>query len=196
MRSIAFSLALALLAAPALADRSPISTELGANGLKATEARLAALPAPTNEDLFALAGVRFLSGIETALQIRWQTGMRADWSELPILRLPIPENPAARPFQAADFITLLTTLDAQMEGSRTALAQLGDRPFALEIAMSDLWFDINMNSTRDEGEDVTSVASITLAGAGRITTVDVTAPTVRFDTADAAWLSRENPRDV
>ena len=189
MRSIAFSLALALLAAPALADRSPISTELGANGLKATEARLAALPAPTNEDLFALAGVRFLSGIETALQIRWQTGMRADWSELPILRLPIPENPAARPFQAADFITLLTTLDAQMEGSRTALAQLGDRPFALEIAMSDLWFDINMNSTRDEGEDVTSVASITLAGAGRITTVDVTAPTVRFDTADAAWLS-------
>ena len=115
--------------------------------------------------------------------------MRADWSELPILRLPIPENPAARPFQAADFITLLTTLDAQMEGSRTALAQLGDRPFALEIAMSDLWFDINMNSTRDEGEDVTSVASITLAGAGRITTVDVTAPTVRFDTADAAWLS-------
>ena len=185
----ALTLILALLATPALADRASISVELGTTGLKLTEARLAALPSPTSEDLFALAGIRFLSGVETALQLRWQTGMRADWSELPILRLPIPENPTARPFQPADFITLLTTLDTQMQASRAALTQLGDKPFALDIAMSDLWFDINMNGTRDAGEDVTSVAGITLEGAGRITTVDVIDPIVRFDTADAAWLS-------
>ncbi len=187
MRAVA--LALALLATPALADPSPISAELGSSGLKATEARLAALPAPTNEDLFALAGIRFLSGVETALQLRWQTGLRADWSELPILRLPIPENPAARPFEANDFLTLITGLESRMESARTALATLGDKPFALEIAMSDLWFDINMNATRDEGEDVSSVAGLTLGGAGRIASVDVIDPTVTFDTADAAWLS-------
>ena len=189
VQTLALAMTLTLLASPVLADRSPISTELGANGLTATEARLAALAAPSPEDLFALAGIRFLAGVETALQLRWQTGMRADWSELPILRLPIPENPAARPFAAADFVTLLTTLDARMDGSRAALAQLGAQDFALDIAMSDLWFDINMNGRRDDNEDVSAVAGLTLAGAGRITTVDVIDPTVRFDTADAAWLS-------
>lgn len=189
MRATLAALALALFTTPALADRSPISTELGATGLKATEARLAALASPTNEDLFALAGIRFLAGVESALQLRWQTGLRADWSELPILRLPIPENPAARPFEAADFVTLLTTLDTQMDSSRSALASLGDKPFALNIAMSDLWFDINMNNTRDEGEDVSSVAGLTLGGRGRIAAVDVIDPVVTFDTADAAWLS-------
>lgn len=179
--------ALCLLATPALADRSPLSVELGATGLKATEARLAALASPAPEDRFALAGIRFLSGVEGALQLRWQTGVRADWSELPILRLPIPENPAARPFEPRDFTTLVTDLEARMEGSRSALADLGDQPFALQIALSDLWFDINMNGARDNGEDVASVAGLTLGGAGRFTVADN--PVITFDTADAAWLS-------
>ncbi len=180
-------LALALLATPALADRSPLSVELGTTGLSATETRLAALPAPTPEDLFALAGIRFLSGVEAALQLRWQTGLRADWSELPILRLPIPENLNARPFEPRDFTTLLTDLEARMEASRTALAALGDQPFALQIALSDLWFDINMNATRDDGEDVASVAGMTLGGAGRVAVAENAV--ITFDTADAAWLS-------
>lgn len=180
-------LALCLLATPALADRSPLSTELGASGLKATEARLAALASPTPEDRFALAGIRFLSGVEGALQLRWQTGVRADWSELPILRLPIPENPAARPFEPRDFTTLVTGLEARMEGARSALADLADQPFALQIALSDLWFDINMNGARDAGEDAASVAGLTLGGAGRITVADN--PVITFDRADAAWLS-------
>ncbi|WP_431300837.1 hypothetical protein [Tabrizicola sp. BL-A-41-H6] len=180
-------LALCLLASPALADRSALSIELGATGLKATESRLAALTTPQPEDLFALAGIRFLSGVESALQLRWQTGLRADWSELPILRLPIAENPDARPFEARDFTTLVTDLDARMESSRSALTQLGEQPFALQIALSDLWFDINMNAVRDEGEDVATVAGITLGGAGRITVAED--PVITFDTADAAWLS-------
>ncbi|HOZ34812.1 MAG TPA: hypothetical protein PLM52_18220, partial [Tabrizicola sp.] len=157
-------------------------------GLAPTEARLAALSAPTNEELFALAGLRFLGGIEGALQLRWQTGIRQDWSELPILRLPIPENPAARPFAPADFTALLAGLDADMDGARTALAQLGDKPFAVQINLLDLWFDINANGTRDEGEDLGTVAGLTLGG-GRMISVPVAAPVIKFDTADAAWLS-------
>jgi hypothetical protein len=182
----ALALCLALAATPAAAET--ISAEIGRTGLAATETRLAALPAPTNEELFALAGVRFLGGIEGALQLRWQTGIRSDWSELPILRLPIPENPAARPFVPADFTTLLVGLDAQMEASRAALTQLENKPFALEIRLLDLWFDINMNGTRDEGEDMASVAGLTLGG-GRMIAVPVADPVIKFDTADAAWLS-------
>jgi hypothetical protein len=181
----ALVLTLMLVAGPVSAET--ISEEIARTGIAATGARLAALPEPSNEELFALAGLRFLGGVEAALQLRWQTGIRADWSELPILRLPIPENPAARPFAAADFTTLITDLDADMQAARAALADLGDRPFSLDIRLADLWFDINMNGTREEGEGVDSVAGL-LAG-GRIRGVPVIDPVIRFDTADAAWLS-------
>ncbi len=182
----ALTLCLALATSPLAAET--LSQEIGRTGLAPTEARLAALSAPTNEELFALAGLRFLGGIEGALQLRWQTGIRQDWSELPILRLPIPENPAARPFAPADFTALLAGLDADMDGARTALAQLGDKPFAVQINLLDLWFDINANGTRDEGEDLGTVAGLTLGG-GRMISVPVAAPVIKFDTADAAWLS-------
>lgn len=182
----ALALALSLAASPVAAET--LSAEIGRAGLGPTEARLATLDTPTNEELFALAGLRFLGGVEAALQLRWQTGVQSDWSELPILRLPIPENPKARAFLPADFTTLLTGLDAQMEATRTALDQLGDRPFALEIRLSDLWFDINANGSQDPGEDIGSVAGLTLDG-GRMIGVDVIEPAITFDTADAAWLS-------
>ena len=183
MRTLALAL---LLATPATAET--ISEEIARTGLAATETRLAALPSPTNEDLFALAGLRFLGGVEQALQLRWQTGVKADWSELPILRLPIPENPNAIPFQAADFTALIRNLDADMDASRAALAQLGDKPFALPIRVADLWFDINANGTRDAGEDLAEVTSMALGG-GRGMGVAVEDPVITFDSADAAWLS-------
>ncbi|MGQ0564707.1 MAG: hypothetical protein ACT4OK_06510 [Gemmobacter sp.] len=181
-------LALLLSATPALADLT-LSSEIGSTGLAATEARLAALPDPAPEDLFALAGLRFLSGVEGALQLRWQTGMRADWSELPLLRLPIPENPAARPFAATDIVALFDRVDARMADARAALTDLGDQDFALEVRLSDLWFDINANGTREEGEAMAAIADLTLAGTGRFGLEVAQDPVVRFDTADAAWLS-------
>ncbi|MCX7286081.1 MAG: hypothetical protein NTW20_00570 [Rhodobacterales bacterium] len=186
MRAPSLVFLFGLAACPALCET--LSAEIGRSGIGATEARLSALPAPTNEDLFALAGLEFLGGVEAALQLRWQTGIRADWSELPILRLPIPENPDARPFAPADFTTLVTGLDADMDAARAALTQLGDKPFALEIRLADLWFDINMNGTRDDAEDIASVTGLTLGG-GRLVAAPVADPVIRFDTADAAWLS-------
>ncbi|MFN4193236.1 MAG: hypothetical protein ACK4FR_09855 [Tabrizicola sp.] len=185
MRTLALAL---LLAAPAAATAETISEEIARTGLSATEARLAALPAPSDEELFALAGLHFLGGVEQALQLRWQTGVKADWSELPILRLPIPENPKAIPFQAADFTALIRNLDADMEAAREALARLDDRPFALPIRIGDLWFDINANGSREAGEGLAEVTGLALAG-GRSFGIRVEDPVITFDTADAAWLS-------
>lgn len=183
MRTLALVL---LLATPVAAET--LSEEIARTGLAPTEARLAALSSPTNEELFALAGLHFLGGVEQALQLRWKTGVKADWSELPILRLPIPENPDAIPFQAADFTALIRNLDADMEASRAALAQLGDKPFALPVRMADLWFDINANGTREPGENLADVTGMALGG-GRMFGVAVEDPVITFDTADAAWLS-------
>ena len=183
MRTLALTL---LLAAPVAAET--ISEEIARTGLAPTEARLAALTSPTNEDLFALAGLRFLGGVEQALQLRWKTGVKADWSELPLLRLPIPENPDAIPFQAADFTALIRNLDADMDAAREALTQLGEKPFSLPIRVTDLWFDINTNGTRDAGESLAEVTGMALGG-GRMFGVQVEDPVVTFDTADAAWLA-------
>ncbi|KAF0116262.1 MAG: Uncharacterized protein FD150_432 [Rhodobacteraceae bacterium] len=183
MRTLALAL---LLATPAAAET--ISEEIARTGLAPTEARLATLPSPTNEELFALAGLHFLGGVEQALQLRWQTGVKADWSELPILRLPIPENPNAIPFQAADFTALIRNLEVDMDASRAALTQLGEKPFALPIRMADLWFDINANGTRDAGEALADVTGMALGG-GRMFGVAVEDPVITFDTADAAWLA-------
>jgi hypothetical protein len=181
------TLALALLFATPLSAET-LSEEIARTGLAPTEARLAALASPTNEELFALAGLHFLGGVEQALQLRWQTGVQADWSELPILRLPIPENPNAIPFQAADFTALIRNLDADMDAARAALTLLGDKPFSLPIRISDLWFDINANGARDQGESLAEVTGMAL-GAGRGMGVAVEDPVITFDTADAAWLS-------
>ena len=56
MRAVTLALALALLAPTAHAET--LSQEIGRTGIAPTEARLAALPTPTNEELFALAGLR------------------------------------------------------------------------------------------------------------------------------------------
>ncbi len=177
------------LATPAVAERSALSAEIAAKGLAATETRLAGLPTPTPDELFALAGLRFLGGVEDALQIRWQTGIQADWSELPILRLPIPENPAARAFTPADFNALVSGLGSSMGDARATLDRLGTQEVALEIALGDLWFDINADGARQEGEAVSDVAGLTLGGASRFSMQPVNDPVIRFDTADVAWLS-------
>ena len=59
-------------------------------------------PAPTPSERFALGGVRFLGGVERALQLRYAVGLSgglAEMSGLPVLRLPLPENPSPAPFE-------------------------------------------------------------------------------------------------
>jgi hypothetical protein len=188
MRGAIAALAVMLgLAAPARADLT-LSAEIGAAGIAATAARLQALPAPTPDEAFALAGLRFLGGVERALQLRWQTGVRADWSELPILRLPIPENPSPRAFAPADVTTLFAGIAADMDAARAALAGVqGD--VGLDIRVGDLWFDIDADGTRDDGEAVFAVAGMSLAGIAPWGMQMPPDPVIRFDTADAAWLA-------
>ena len=184
MRRIGLGVLLAsALALPAFAQGAT-STEIATRGIGPVADRLAALPSPSPEDRFALAGLRFLGAVERALQMRWRKGMSADATDLPIFRLEIAENPAPEPFAAADVPALLVALDADMAAARAALDGLEGVDFGLEIRLGDLWFDVNGNSARDPAEDMLAVAGLTL-GRGGPEMADVV---VRFDTADAAWL--------
>jgi hypothetical protein len=188
-------LALLMLAAPAGAET--LSAEIGAKGIAPTLARLKAQPEPALEDLFAIGGLQFLQGIERALQLQWRTGMDQAAGDIggelgiSLLRLPLPPNPAPEPFQGALIGQLFTDLDADMQAARAVLATLPEgEDFGLEISFADIWFDVNANGTRDANEEALLLLGPQLLG-WRWQDPDPAAPplTVRFDAADAAWLS-------
>lgn len=177
------------LATPLAAET--LSQELARTGIAATETRLAALTTPTDADRFALGGVRFLGAVEHAMQLRWASGFTDRTGMLPMLATRLPENPAPVAFDPALFSQLFTTVSARMDAARTPLAAIPDTSdFGLTIDFADLWFDINANQTRDPGEDMIDVLGPILLG-GQWPSRDpaTPAPVVRFDVADAAWLS-------
>ncbi|WP_284162591.1 hypothetical protein [Frigidibacter sp. SD6-1] len=191
-RQVALWAALAVSAAttsPALADLS-LSQEIGANGLAATEARLAALAAPTPEETFALAGVRFLHVVEVALQAQLREGIYDASGVIPFARLA-PQAPhrdgPMRPEAMAD---LLKAANTGLDAAREPLDSLPPgADFGLEISLGDLWFDVNADGKRAPEESLYEILGPELLG-WRWSERDPAAPipTVRFDAADAHWL--------
>ena len=181
-------LTLTLLATSALADTNTLVAE---NGLQGAVEQLSAQTGKTPPDQFALGALQFLRGIEKTLQVRWEYNATIDDLDLPVLRLPVPPNPDAKPFRA-DLITgLFTELLKDMDASRAALAEIPEgTDVALDLNLANLWFDINMNGKRDLGEGVIEVGANTLMGEINFGEMDGIPPMdVRFDTADVAWLT-------
>lgn len=178
------------LALPAAAQTG-ISAEIGRSGLAATEVRLAALPAPSDSERFALGGVRFLATVERALQLRWRAGLTDRMGMVPFLRLPLVENRTPEPFRPAMIADLFRDVTLGMDRARQPLSKIAEgSDLAVDIALSDLWFDVNGNALRDPGEELLDVAGpIILGWRWRARAPDAPAPVIRFDAADAAWLS-------
>lgn len=180
------ALALMLVANAASAD---ISADIGAHGLVAVEAELAALPAPSATERFALGGVRFLGAIEASLQLRWRLGLSGQTMDVPVLRLPVAKNPNPEPFDPHFVEVMATDLLARMAAAEAALAGIGDADaVALRLNLADLWFDVNMDGTRDTGEGVIEIAAGTVLPRRFNSSSQAVPPTILFDTADAAWL--------
>ncbi len=183
-----FVAALLLAALPAAAQEpSDLPARLAQDGLAPTEAWLSALDSPDPTQNFALGAVRFLRAIEVTLQTRWLLGINADRTELPVLRLPVPPNPDPQPFTAEAIQSLFEDLVTDLTAARAPLEGIGDNDVvSLSLPLWNLWFDVNMNGTQDEGEALINIAGRALTGRGMTRTAE---PVVTFDTADAAWLA-------
>ena len=168
-----------------------ISQEIAHTGLTATEARLTALPAPTDADRFALGGVQFLRAIEGSFQDRWKAGLTDPTGMMPLLRLPIPDNPWPAAFDPAVFVNIFIHAADKLTEAKATLTDIpAASDFGLEIALDDLWFDVNMNGHRDPGEAIVDILGAAVLGGEQDTgTTPHALPTVRFDVADAAWLA-------
>lgn len=187
MRRLLFALPL-LAALPLQAET--LSAEIGRTGLAATEARLAALPTPSDEERFTLGGVQFLRAVEISFQDRWRAGLTDNTGMIPFLRLPIPPNPSPDAFQPGMIVGLFAKAgDKLAEAGATLNAVPETSSFGAEIALDDLWFDINGNGAREPEEALLRVLATTLSGADTGPADAPPALTVRFDVADAAWLA-------
>lgn len=174
-----------LAALPAYAET--LSAELARTGLSATEIRLAALASPSEEERFALGAVQFLRAIEGTFQTRWAYGMTDRTGMLPLLRLPLEDNPAPKPFEAAAIAALFRDAEAGLAKSIATLELVPETSAAgLEISLADLWFDVNGNATRETGEGLVEIVNADPFAAAETT---ATLPTIRFDAADAAWAA-------
>ncbi len=182
-----FILPFLLTASISQAQTNPfIATET----LEMAQSRLADLPARTDDQNFALGAVHFLRGIEKTLQTRWQHNATLDDFDMPVLRLPVAPNPDAQPFTPDLITNIFTELLTDMEASRTALDAInGD--VALRINLADLWFDINMNATRDAGESIMEIGAGSVMSGRQIRDMAQMPSNIKiqFDTADVAWLT-------
>ncbi|ESW61563.1 MAG: hypothetical protein Q27BPR15_05815 [Rhodobacter sp. CACIA14H1] len=179
-----------LLLLPLPLAAQDLSAEIATTGLAATESRLAALGAPSEADRFALGGIRFLRAIETTYQTRYRTGMDDPTGMVPLIRLPAGAAPDAA-FQPADVAALFSQAATDMAAARAPLDGLASGPeFSVEIRLADLWFDVNADGTRSEDESLMDLLGPSLLGWRWFDRDPATPlPTIRFDRADAAWLS-------
>lgn len=189
MRNLVLALFLAHL--PIAAHAETLSAEIARTGLAATEARLASASSLTPDEQFTLGGVQFLRAVEQSYQIRWQTGLSDPTGLIPLLRLPVPPNPAPQVFDPATLVTIFIRAAVHLGRAQTTLSAIPpDADFGVEIALSDLWFDVDSNGTRTEGEGLLDIAGPALLGwAWAERDPAAPTPTIRFDAADAAWLA-------
>ena len=153
-------------------------------GLKEVRAELDAKTDLTDDERFTLAGVIVLQTLEKAFQTRWEYGVGRSSGLLPVLRVPLPENPNPKPFDAAVIETIFEDVLSGMEEARTHLAMIPvGSDFGAEVDFADIWFDINGDGVADAQESVFGVAR-TAMGVRQIPESAV----ARFDRADVDWL--------
>lgn len=166
----------------------PISARIGAEGIAAVLADLKSRDALASKDRFALAGLEFLASLEAAT--RWQMEAGAARVLMPLIGNVPGDSAAPRETFTADAVTRESeALIAEMDRARSALDGVADGPeFGLAIDLNDLWFDLDGNGARDDGESaVTILRGVFMPRAPETEAAE--ARIVRFDNADAAWLS-------
>lgn len=192
LRFLIVSAGLAIAALPATAQPvpDPISTEIAAQGLQPVRARLAALPSRTDAESFALGGLGFLSAVETALQARYRLAFNPDVEMIPVLRLPVPRNPAPEAFTAPALAAMVREMRDHVDLAPPILDAIPEgSDFALELRIADLWFDIDANGARGRGESLLEVLGTVMFGRAGFDLESFDSLVVRFDVADSRWLS-------
>ena len=178
-------------AAPALADEAAnqLAVEhLYAGTLAAGDAELAAILAadPGNDDArIGLGTIRFVRSIETLSQGLYRYGLKTPRSFLlPILRLPVPENPNPETLRFEDFQALLAGFSKDLALAEETLVGVGP-DVKLRLDLRKIHYDINGDGKVLDDESFIAVMQQVTGLPGDAMPAELT---FAFDQGDALWL--------
>ena len=186
--------------APARADLLPeVQRALYAGqteaAIAAAQSRLA--EAPTDDQArFALGAAQFLRAVERLGQGLYRYGLQSEYRNsgglpaLPILRLPIPENPHPEPITYSAFRAILADFVADLNAADDTLAKIGDSDIAMPLNIGLIRLDLRADGAAAADETLWTLFArvngypLTALKAG------VSAENLQtdFDAADVPWL--------
>jgi hypothetical protein len=138
----------------------------------------------------AEGAMRFALAIEHLGQGLYRYGLAPPSSRetmvLPVLRYPVPDNPAPQQITYQDFRHILESLVADLDAADRALARLGNSDVKLPVDLARLAIDFNADGRTTPEETLGgSLARMMGAMPEPGTMPDMT---VAFDTADIYWM--------
>jgi hypothetical protein len=156
-------------------------------GEKDMAARLTAAPSD-NEARFGLGMIRFAQAIERYGQRQYRFGLRAPHNMMiPLLRFPIPENPAPEEITYEKQREGLRALLDDLATVEATLAPMTDSEVKIVVDLNNVRFDLRGDGKPDDSETLASIiARLRMAPHA---SSDKLAPfEVAFDNGDAFWL--------
>ena len=174
--------------AGAAADKT--AAHLYAGTLAAGEAELQALSRAAPDDVEAAAGlgaIQFARAIERFAQAMYRHGLQPGGGSYgPLLRLPIPVNPAPETLNYEQLRAIFEQLSADLDRAGATLSLVGERQVKLPLATGRIRIDVNGDGEAEENEQLVALAFGDSAPAEFRAQNE--AFVVAFDTADIYWL--------
>jgi len=176
---------------PAAADEAAnrLAVEhLYAGTLAAGDEALSAILAadPGNDDArIGLGTIRFVGAVETLSQGLYRYGLKTPRSFLlPILRLPVPENPDPEPITFADFQGLVAGFSRDLARAEETLVGVGP-DVKLRLDLRKLHYDVNGDGKVLADESFVAVVQQVTGMPAEAMPAELT---FAFDQGDALWL--------
>ena len=173
-----------------------LSTLIADKGLSHALRDLQAIPKPSANEHFAIAGLIFLHSIEKSMQQAYDMGLNLENTDLPLLALPIPHNPDPSNFSPDIIDNIFRRVQTDMDQARHNLKFINPSDtVSVPIDLADIWFDIDQNGQRSDSEDILPLLERSMGWNATSRLKDQAgnakrdwSVTVVFDLADTAWL--------
>jgi hypothetical protein len=133
--------------------------------------------------------LKFNQAVETLGQSLYRYGLEAPQTRdlamiLPVMRMPVPTNPNPEKIDYQAFRKILETLVIDLDASEAALASAGEVEAKLNVNLTTIGYDFNLDGKRTPDETLPAILTGML-GPNVTPSSDFS---VKFDTADIYWL--------
>lgn len=182
-------LAIFPVAAQARLVDAPFAARTIAEREAAVEALKSAAGSPDRD--MALAALAAFGALERFGQALHRHGFRSPRSGLvPLMRLPVPENPDPEPLTYEAWRAVLEELVDGLDAAKGMLAEIdASADIGIEVDLAALRFDLDSDGSLSESESVLGIFQAFDGGAPRREPgVSSPSPVFRFDRADGYWL--------